>query len=173
MMGFYCDFLTQEEQSAKNMLGAILKQLVSQKGVLDHIREAFQKAKNEFSSRSLQLPDMVEILKKAITSLRQVFICFDALDECTPKHRRELLESLREIVQVSPNLRVFLTARPNIDDEIVRYFIQVVKIPLCPTHSDIESYLNMRLSRDPQPDLMNRQLREDIMRIIPETISEK
>ena len=171
-MGFYCDFLTQEEQSATNMLGAILKQLVSQ-GVPEHIREAFQKAKNEFSGRGLQLSGMVEILKKAIASLRQVFICFDALDECTPRNRRALLESLQEIVQVSPNVRVFLTARPNIDDEIIRYFIQVVRIPLSPTHADIESYLQMRLNCDPEPDLMNGQLREDIMRIIPETISEK
>ena len=118
VVGFYCDFLAQQEQSATSMLGAILKQLVL-RGIPEHIREAFQKAKKEFGGRSLRIPDLVEILK-TITSLLRVYICIDALDESTPKHRRELLESLRGIIRVSPNTRVFLTGRPHIDDEITK-----------------------------------------------------
>jgi len=171
--GVYCDFHAQQEQSARNMLGAILKQLVIRGGIPEQIREAFQKAKNEFGGRSPPLPDMVDILKRTITSLPRVFICIDALDECPQQHRRDLLGSLREIVAVSPNIRVFLTARPNIDHEIVRYFIQVVRIPLSPTHADIKSYLKMRLDMDPDPDAMDAKLLTDIMRIIPEKISER
>ena len=66
----------------------------------------------------MQLFDLVEILKIAITSLPQVFICIDGLDECLPKSRREFFESLQEIVQASPNALVFLTGRPHISDEI-------------------------------------------------------
>ena len=90
-MGLYCDFLAQQGQSATNMVGAMLKQLATRGGITEYIREAFQKAKKEFGGRSLLLPDMVEILKKTIASLPRLFICIDALDECTPKHRRELL----------------------------------------------------------------------------------
>ena len=42
VMGLYCDFLAQHEQSTTNMLGAILKQLASRGGIPEHIREAFQ-----------------------------------------------------------------------------------------------------------------------------------
>ena len=115
---------------------------------------------------------MVEILKKAITSVPRVFICIDALDECTANHRRELLESLREIIQMSPNIRVFLTGRPHIGDEIVKFFSNALRIPLSPTPSDIKSYLEMRLDRDSDPNAMDDELRADIMRIIPEKISE-
>ena len=171
-MGLYCDFLSQQEQSTTNMLGAILKQLASTEGIPEYIREAFEKAKTEFGGRGLRLPDIVETLKRAITSLPRIFICVDALDECAAKHRRELLDSLREIVRVSPNMRVFLTARPNIDDEIVRCFVEIVRIPLSPTHGDIKSYLEMRLDGDTDPYAMDDELRADIMRIVPEKVSE-
>ena len=172
VVGLYCDFLSQQEQSTTNMLGAILKQLVSRGGITEHIREAFRKAKKEFGGRCLRLPDLVEIMKKAVTSLPQVFICIDALDECTPKHRRELLKSLREIVRVSANTRLFLTGRPHVRDEITKWFGKVVRILVSPTQDDIRSYLEMRLDSDTDPDVMDDELRADIMRVIPEKISE-
>ena len=137
------------------------------------IREAFQKAKREFGGRGLLLPDMVDILTKTISSLPRLFICIDALDECTPKHRRDLPESLREAVALSPNIRVSLTGRPHIDQEIVKCFGQLFRIPLSPTHGDIKSYLEMKLDRDDDPDAMDNELRVDIMRIIPEKVSER
>ena len=153
-------------------MGAILKQLAGRGEIPDHIRRAFQKAKREFGGRGLLLPDVVDMLKKEITLLLRVYICIDALDECTPKHRRELIESLREIVRVSPGTRVLLTGRPHIDDEIARCFSKALRLPLSPTHGDIVSYLEMRLDGDTDPKAMDGELRADIMRIIPEKISE-
>jgi len=172
VVGLYCDFHAQQDQSTTNMLGAMLKQLANREGIPEHTREAFQEAKTEFGGRGLLLPDMVDILNKTITSLPRLFICIDALDECTAKHRRELLESLRRIVRVSPGTRVFLTGRPHIGDEIVGCFGKVHQIPLSPTPSDIKSYLEMRLGDDSIPKAMDDELRADIMRIIPEKISE-
>ena len=172
VVGVYCDFLAQKEQSTTNMLGAMLKQLASRGGIPKHIRQAFQKAKKEFGGRGLLLPDMVDMLKKEIISLPRVFVCFDALDESLPKHRRELLEAMREIVRVSSNTRVFLTGRPQIYGEILRFFGAAVRIPLNPTNADIKSYLEKRLEGDTAPNAMDDKLRADIMRIIPEKISE-
>ena len=172
VVGLYCDFLDQQDQSTTNMLGAILKQLASRGGIPEHIREAFQKREREFSGRRLRLPDVVEILKKTITSLQRIFVCIDALDELAPGRRRELLESLQEIVQVSPNMRLLLTGRSHIDDEIVEFFSKGVRIPVSPTQDDIMSYLEMRLKHDTTPKAMDGELRADIMRVIPEKISE-
>ena len=172
-MGLYCDFLAQQEQSTTNILGAMLKQLASRGGIPSHIREAFQRAKKEFGGRGLLLPDMVEIATKTVTSLSRLFICIDALDESTSKHRRELLESVQEIVRVSPNTRVFLTGRPHIDDEIVKFFSDALRIPLSPTPPDIISYIQMRLKCDTNLHAIDSKLQADIMKIIPEKISER
>ena len=168
VVGLYCDFLAQQEQTTTGMLGAILKQLVSRGAIPEYIRGAFQEAKKEFGGRGLRLPDLIEIMKNAVTALPRVFICIDALDESTPKHRRELLKSLREIARVSANMRLFLTGRPHVGDEIMKRFGKVVRIPISPTRDDIRNYLEMRLESDTDPDVMDDELRADIMRVIPE-----
>ena len=173
IVGLYCDFVAEQEQSATNMLGAMLKQLVSRGGIPQHMREAFQRAKKEFGGRGLLLSDMVEIVKKTVAFVPRLFICIDALDESPSKHRRELLGSLQEIVRVSPNTRVFLTGRPHIDNEVVGCFREALRIPLSLTYGDIMSYLEMRLNGDPIPNAMDDELRVDIMRIIPEKISQR
>ena len=69
-------------------------------------------------------------------------------------------------------MRIFLTGRPDIEGEIVKYFSKVVRISISPTQEDIRSYLEMRLDRDTNPNAMDGELRAEIMRVIPERISE-
>jgi len=169
--GLYCDFLSQQEQTATHIIGALLKQLVSRGGILDHVREAFQKAKKEFGGRAPRLADLMGMLKIVIASLPQVFICLDALDECLPKYVPEILESLRDIVRESPRTRIFLTGRPHVREDVQRYFSAAVVIPICPNPDDIRNYVEMRLDRDSEPEAMSNDLRVDIVRVILEKIS--
>ena len=62
--------------------------------------------------------------------------------------------------------------RPYIKDEIVGYFDGALQIPLSPTRSDVNSYLDMRLDSDPIPNAMDDELREDITRVVLEMVSE-
>jgi len=164
----YCDFLAHQEQSAMAILGAILRQLVSVGDMPENIRETFRK---RFSDRGLRLPDIVRMLKTAISLLPLVYICIDALDEATPKSRQELLGSLGEIVRESSSARVLFTGRSHVQEEVKRYFTKVISVPVRTTGSDIKVYLGARLDRDTGPDAMDDDLRNDIMRIIPEMIS--
>ena len=170
--GLYCNFLSQQEQTIANVIGAILKQLVVKGGIPNYLREAFQEGKTEFGGRGLRLADLMKILRTAIASLPRVFICIDALDEFLPKCLPELLESLRDIVRESPNTRIFLTGRPHVREDIQRYFTKVVVIPISPNTDDIRNYLEMRLDRDLEPEAMNDDLRADIVRVILEKISD-
>ena len=111
---------------------------------------------------------MVDIQKKTLASLLQLFICIDALDKCVPKHRRNLPESLREIVAVCPNIRVSLTGKPHIEKGIMKCFSKVVGMPLSPSTGDVKGYLEIRLDCDPDPETMDEEFRADIMRIVPE-----
>ena len=165
----YCDFRAPEEQSATAMLGAILKQLVSVGEMPENIRQSFRK---RFSNRGPRLPDVVGMLKAAIAFLPPVYICIDALDESTSKDRQALLESLRDIVRGSLGPRAFFTGRSHVQEEVKRYFTEAIIIPVSPTEYDIRAYLSRSLDKDTEPDAMNDDLRKDIMRIIPEMISE-
>jgi len=168
---FYCDFRDQREQTTTNIVGAILKQLVVRGEVLEHVQEAFQKAKSEVGGRGLRLPDMVHMLRQAIATLPRVFICIDALDECLPKYLLELLESLKDILQGSRRARIFFTGRPQVRSEIEKRFTNSVKVPISPKMHDIERYLEKKLEMDTESDAMSDTLRADILRIIPQRIS--
>ena len=170
--GLYYDFLSQREQTTTNVMGAILRQLVGRGDMPEDIREVFQDEKKEFGGRGLRLADLMAMLKTTIASLRQVFICIDALDECLPKYLPELLESLRDIVRESPRTRIFLTGRPHVREDVERYFTGVAVVPICPNTDDIRNYLEMRLDRDAEREAMNDDLREDIVRIVLERISD-
>ena len=159
--GLYCDYLAQEEQSTTNMLGAILKQLLEGDGIPGPIRQAFHEGKRMLGGRAVRLSDLVKMLKTTIISLPEVFICIDAIDECLPTNRRELLESLQEIIRASPAMRVFVTGRSHIRDEIQTYFAEAITITVIPTTGDIERYLKMRLDRDPTPGAMDDDLRAE------------
>ena len=170
--GFYCDFRDQQEQTAANIMGTILRQLVTRGEILRHVQVAFKKAKQELGGRGPRLPDTVEMLKRAITTLPRVFICIDALDECLPKHLVELLGSLKDVLRESPRTRIFVTGRSHVEVEILRYFAAGVTIPISPSTYEIKRYLEKKLEMDTMRDAMSDALRADILRIIPERISE-
>ena len=165
----YWDFLAQQEQTISNMMGAILKQLVVRGNIPIYLREAFQGQK-EIGGRGLLLVDLMRMLRMAIASLAQVFICIDALDEFAPEHLPEFLELLRDIVRESPTARIFLTGRPHAQENIRRYFPRVLVIPVKSNPSDIRNYLEMRLDRDLDPEAMNDSLRADILRMTQKNI---
>ena len=170
--GLYCDYLNQQEQTTTDMLGAILRQLVGKRDIPVDLRKTLKEEKKKAGGRRPLLPDLMRILRTTIALLPQVFICIDALDECLPKHLPELLGSLRDLARESPQMRIFLTGRPHVTEDIRRYFAKAVVIPIIPNGDDIRSYLKIKLDKDTEPEAMNDSLRADILRIILEKTSD-
>ena len=98
----YLDFAAEQEQSSTSMLGALLKQLVAGLGEMpEEMVQAYEEHKNFIGGRRPQHTDIVKMLQTA-SSKKRTFMCIDALDECVPKHRVKLLNSLNKILQNSP-----------------------------------------------------------------------
>ena len=171
---FYCDFHAHKEQSAAGLLAALLRQLVAGvEPIPAEITEAFDRAKREVDGRALRLPEICMMIIRSLQSLQRAFICIDALDEFPIKHRPELWDSIRHTAQACPNIRIFITGRPHIREEVRKYFPGYPDLPpIKPTTEDIRGYLSMRLEKDPEPDAMDTKLKADILRIIPGKISE-
>ena len=169
----YCDFHAHREQSTTGVLGALLKQLVAGvEPIPEAIKKAFDRAKSKVDGRALGLQEIHEILTKSISSLQRGFICIDALDEFPSNHRPELWNSLQCIIRECPNVRLFMTGRPHIQEEVRKYFPQNSDtITIGPTEDDLRVYLIMRLKKDLEPDAMDTKLEADILRLIPGKIS--
>ena len=169
----YCDFQAHKEQSATSVLAVLLKQLVAGvEPIPKEIKEAFDRAKTKVDGRAPRLPEIQAMLVKSVSSLRRAFICVDALDEFPTKHRPELWDSLQHVIRECPNIRLFITGRPHIREEVKKYFSGYPDLPpVKPTKEDIRAYITMRLKKDSGPDAMDAGLKEDILRIIPDKIS--
>ena len=170
---FYVDFAAREEQSPTNMLGSLLKQIVGGlEKIPDEIKETFQDYKKAIGGRGLRVAEIVEMLQ-TVTSLRRTFICVDALDECVERHRPEVLDSLKQIVERSPDTRIFLTGRRHIRGEIDEHLggrAEILSIKL--NYDDTAEYIRMRLSKDTSQNAMDSGLEAEIIKTITENIPE-
>jgi len=168
----YCDFQDHERQTAANMIGAFIKQVVNAlRLVPTEIEEAFKRAEREVGGRRLQVPETVKLLGRALAPAKRTFICIDALDECSDKHLSQLLSSLQTVSQTSPGVRLFITGRPHIRSAVEKYLLGGVQvIPFSPNTQDIREYLEMRLEHDLDSEEMSPALKADIMKRIPEKI---
>ena len=155
------------------MLGSLVKQMVNgMERIPDEISTAFQEQKRAIGGCGPQLVDLVKMLQ-TITSSQPTFMCIDALDECVGVERVKVLDSLKEILERSPESRIFVTGRPHIRAEMEKRLAGcVVSVSICPAKSDITEYLRVRLGEDEIQDAMNASLEAEILEKIPENISE-
>ena len=169
----YFDVTAQKEQSPTSTIGALLKQIVGGwEEIPEEISEAYQDQRKAIGGRGPLLADTVKMLQTA-SSQEHTFICIDALDECVSGHRTKLLDSLSQILQISPGTRIFVTGRPHIGPEIRRRLAGRVKsISISPRKSDVITYLHSRLEEDKIPDAMDSRLAAEILENISENISE-
>jgi len=170
---FSFDFAAQKEQSPTSMMGALVKQLVwGLEETPEEVSRACKNQKNAIGGRGPQLSDIVEMLQST-SPKKRTFICIDALGECVVEHRVKVLNSLNEILQKCLGTRIFLTGRPHIRSEIGRRLTgRVTSISISPKRDDIIRYLRSRLDEDTIPDAMDSNLEADILKKIPEDISE-
>ena len=170
---FYFDFASQKEQSPTTTLSSLLRQVVGGlEEVPAKIVQAFRDQKKATGGRRLGLTQVVDLLQD-ISSSRRTFICIDALDECMAEYRAKLLDSLEQIVHKSPSTRIFLAGRLHIRDEVEKHLTgKVVAVSITPTEGDIILFLRAELKEDTTPEAMDEGLEEDIIKSIPETVSE-
>jgi len=155
------------------MLGSLLKQVISgMESVPVDISRALQDQKKAVTGCKPQLGDIVKMLQ-LIMSSRPTFMIIDALDECTAAQRFLLFDSLKEIVDKSPDSRIFVTGRPHIRAEIERRLAgRVISVSLTPPSNDIIRFLRVRLNKDETPDAMDVSLETEILEKIPGSIPE-
>jgi len=85
----------------------------------------------------------------------------------------KLLDSLNQILQRSPDARIFLTGRPHIRTEVEKHLAGRAAIrSITPTKGDIIIFLQAKLKEDTIPDAMDDNLEEEITNNIPGTVSE-
>ena len=167
----YCDHHVQKDQSAVNMIGSLLSQiLLGSMEIPSEIRRVFELKQR--GRQALRLQDMLKLFVETVCPIELVYICFDAVDELLPENRSDLLRALRQIIRDAPNIRLFLTGRPHIRGEFDRYLTKgAYTIQIAADQGDIARYVSRKIEDDEDyedPDMMPDDLKQDILNIMLE-----
>jgi hypothetical protein len=153
---FYCSRNTAEpsRSSPGAIIASIARQLASLRPgdpLLPPIIAAYTKREKEgFASGSLGIEESRALILQLVEHYQLTTIVIDALDECDPKRRADLLETLEEILQESSNLvKIFVSSRD--DQDIVLH---------------LRDYPNLELSSDKNMDDITSFVRAETHNLI-------
>jgi hypothetical protein len=170
---FYCARNKSEPQRAnpEEIMRSVLKQLSCSKSdlpVREPVAKMYQERKEEAEDNGcepekLTLAECVDIIVALLES-NPATIIIDALDECDPARRGELLAALDKIIQLSANLmKIFVSSRD--DNDIVLRLTNSpnVFIRASDNSEDIERFVRTEVARSVEDEkLLSGQVSEDL-----------
>jgi len=154
----YCDYRDQVQQTTENIIGAILKKLLTQlPSILPEVVEIWKKHSN--GRQRLGLFQTVEALCNVCKLFTTVFLCVDALDECA-----DMLTLLTSLQHAASKVHLFTTGRKHVRDIVRQCFKNTKMIHIEAKISDIQILIKKRIDEDrtKDPSLMNEALEHDI-----------
>ena len=161
----FCNFRREHQQSTRNLLASLLRQVAQRNSSLPAISDALQLLHDRYMKK--QARPSVEILSKMLHSIvpaySQVFLLVDALDECqtTDGCRSQFLS---EILSLQKDCRVNLFATSRWIPDIADCFApeDALTVEIRAKAEDVRKYTNSRLPRLPGFVIRNPALQEDI-----------
>ncbi|KAJ3547221.1 hypothetical protein NM208_g1628 [Fusarium decemcellulare] len=144
---FYCNRNEVDRTKPENVLLSYVRQLAMPRGRSSILKDILR-LKGDLSreGRRLDLFRARELLMQLIDAYATTTLVLDAMDECDPESRQDLLDTLDHIVkQKYPAVRLFISSRR--DADIRRHFEDRPKIEVeasCSQH-DIGVFVEMKL----------------------------
>jgi hypothetical protein len=143
----FCSYKAQVDQNARNLLAAVLKQLLQGRpdntapvmGIHDHHSKRGTKP---------SLDELTQALLSLCSSYSTVYITVDALDECsnTSGVRRQLIDKLRSL-QANKNVRLLFTSR--FIPEVTEDFQSSPWLEVRASEEDVRRFVVGQISRLP------------------------
>ena len=179
MAYFYFDFKDINKQNRRDLLPSLVTQLSDQSyRYCDILNDLY--LKHGSGAHKPSEDELIECLKDMVTLPDQqpVYLIIDALDECPdtsglPSPREQVLDLLNTLVELSsPNLRLCVTSRPEIDIRRALERLTSLRVSLheeSGQRRDIIDYVTSVV----ESDLKMRRWRDEDKKFVIETLSEK
>ncbi|KFY18089.1 hypothetical protein V492_00159 [Pseudogymnoascus sp. VKM F-4246] len=159
----YCNFRRQHEQTAKDLLGSLLKQLIQRQGCIPDSVETLYDTHNLEYTR-LPFDEIIGSLRSVATAIySRVFIIVDALDECqiSENGRTEFLEAIFTLQNECPtSINIFATSR--LLPEIKEKFSDAIQREIYAHPEDVRKYLEGHIQGLPRCVRQSLDLQNEI-----------
>ncbi|RKL32474.1 hypothetical protein BFJ72_g10417 [Fusarium proliferatum] len=142
----YCNFQRQNDQTAKELVASLLKQLLQSLPTMpESIKLLYERHRTKGSPPSLE--DVSSNLLSTAKLFSRIFIIIDAIDECcaTDGTQTKFLEEIFKL-QLHSKANVFATSRPI--PEVKDQFQTSVVLEIRAIDEDVERFLLARLHLD-------------------------
>ena len=150
---FYFDFNDKEKQKPENLLSSLLAQLCSRNSrhICKSLKDLYTSSKHDSDGKELPptFDGMYDTLVSLVSDFDQVYICLDALDECTD--RKRLLDLLKLIQKKSlTHLHILATSRKERDlgVSLTKMTTECIDLQSAVVDADIRLYIEDQLSKD-------------------------
>ncbi|KAF8428007.1 hypothetical protein BGX38DRAFT_1124153, partial [Terfezia claveryi] len=134
----YGDYKDQKNQTLVHILGCFLRQFLTtaRKHIPDGVLERLDDIRRRGGKAGAG--DILALLNIWLQQLKRAFICIDAVDELELDVQQQLLDILKELG--INNIRLFLTGRGHIENEVQKRFrvVQQYKIIISASRQDLQ-----------------------------------
>lgn len=155
MAYFYFEYQEQERQTPVKVLASLVRQLATQATILPAEIIALYDAQ-EAKGKTPKFEELYAVLVAVFKCFKEVFLVFDALDECDIKFRgKEVLPLLHRMGR--SGARLFVTSRQYPEDIWESFHDTAMMVELSPTLEDIGIYIQHRIDDDPRAKRLVRQ----------------
>ncbi|KAF4837172.1 Vegetative incompatibility protein HET-E-1 [Colletotrichum tropicale] len=158
----FCNFRRHDEQTPRNLLSSLLKQLywTLPAGCSD-VEKAYKNGSSSPSRREIE-----ECLQSVASQFTKVYILVDALDEFGKDCEALLLSILG--LQKTVNVNIFATSRHIPETE--SYFDTATSIEIRATDEDVMTFLDGHMSKLPSAVKKSEELQDEIKTSIVRTV---
>ena len=174
---FYCNRFEEDRRKPDIILKTLVKQLshlADGSPLFEPVVSCYNaRMENGRLTEPLQLKEGRDLILQLTNICPQTTIVIDALDECEPKMRKELIKSIKQIVEESKNLvKVFISSRDEYD--IVTKFSAFVRIEAKDNSGDIRQYVNEKVAElIEDEDLLMGSVSSELMDLICSTLGDR
>ena len=179
MAYFYFDFRDLNKQSRRDLLPSLVTQLSDQSHRhCDILNDLY--LKHGTGAQKPSEDELMQSLKDMLTLSDQlpVYLIIDALDECPdtsgmPSPREQVLDLVKELVELpSPNLRLCVTSRPEIDIRRALEPLTSLRVSLHEQSGQKQDILDY-VTSVVQSDAKMRRWRDEDKNLVIESLSER
>ncbi|RYP58533.1 hypothetical protein DL769_008907 [Monosporascus sp. CRB-8-3] len=166
---FYCNRNEEERRKPLMVLRSYVRQLSTTAKYPGEMHKKLQGLWGEkrLKGSDLGLEDCREQLLESVNLFPRTTLVLDALDECEPDSREELVKTVEILLSKSRRpLKVFISSRP--DRDIRDRFLDRPNIEIQATHNekDIQNFVNEEIVKHGAWKDMSPPLKDEIIRVL-------
>lgn len=147
---FYCSFQRQAEQTVRNILAVLVRQMLQeQRQLYPEVKDLYDKHCNRRTHPTAD--ELEDLLQSLVQRYRRVYILMDAMDECVGdgdvNNCVDVLDRIFRLQRSTTNVKLLATTRwvPR----IIEHFQDCPQLEIRAHREDIEQYLDHNIPRLP------------------------